>query len=143
MGLRYLFLLSASRRDGLHQALGEAFLRFLASAIAIPHQHEDSDTGGALSGFCHPWKHKDLSHGCGPLHGDTVKIRAHRTGRVSGREEQARGPRPAAGLCCPGKLVECHCSSWGAGVLWQPARAGIPGKARDGKIITWTDNHLN
>lgn len=126
-------------------SLGETLLRFLAAAITVPSQHDDSETGEVfLVGFA-------------PLHGNTRKsvMRMGSTAWGHGpcscalearmRETGGEGAKPAAGLCDPWKSahVECHCSIWGASVPWQPARAGIPGKAQDGKIITWRDNHLD
>lgn len=69
----------SQRRDSLHQAFGEAFLRFLASAITVPSQHDDSDTG-VLSGFCHPWKHEEICHVGGVHCMGTRRKFVHRTG---------------------------------------------------------------
>lgn len=133
----------SQRRDSLHQAFGEAFLRFLASAITVPSQHNDSDTA-VLSEFCHPWKH-EICHVGGVHCMGTWRKSVHRTGlRV--RKEEGTGPRLQLGCAVPGSWLahmECHRSIRVASVLWQPACAGIPGKAQDGKIITWRDNHLN
>lgn len=113
-------------------------LRLLASAITIPSPRDDGDTGSVWSGLCHRWKHKDIRHvGRAPCMG--TRRTSVCTGRVCvpGHEGGGRGPGMQA---APG---ECRCGIWVASVLWQPAGAGIPGKARDGKIIAWRDNHLN
>lgn len=89
---------------------------------------------------------RDLSRGWGPFHGDTAKVCAQDRLACQGMKEEDIGPRLQLGCAVPGSWLahmECHRSIRVASVLWQPACAGIPGKARDGKIITWRDNHLN
>lgn len=80
----------SQRRDSLHQAFGEAFLRFLASAITVPSQHNDSDTA-VLSEFCHPWKH-EICHVGGVHCMGTWRKSVHRTGlRVRARKRRGQG----------------------------------------------------
>lgn len=116
---------------------GRSFLRLLAFAIPVSYPRDNSVTLGVfLAGSATSGKTGRSVLWVGP----TVWGYGPRLCRRPGRERRAQA-RSWAGLSLA--HVGCRCSIWAASVPWQPARAGIPGKAEDGKIITWRDHHLD